>query len=95
MRIIDLAGLENGNMRSYEDMKLHLLLWCFMEWDNCAVRVPLEDHVLGFTIKLDYLPGVGYTPLNITIISIEPCIPIARRSTPTIYGDWMSQIFQV
>lgn len=55
VRIIDLAGLENGNMRSYEDMKLHLVLWCFMEWDNCAVKVPLEDQVLGFTIRFDLL----------------------------------------
>jgi hypothetical protein len=36
-------------------MKLHLVVWCFMEWDNCAVKVPLEDHDLGFTIKSDLL----------------------------------------
>ena len=55
VRIIDLAGLETGNMPSYEDMTLRLVFWCFMEWDNSAVRVLLEDHVLGFTIKLDLL----------------------------------------
>lgn len=55
VRIINLAGFENGNTRSYEDTNLHLVLWCFMEWDNRAVRVLLYDHVLGFTIKSDLL----------------------------------------